>query len=140
MELGRAQIVRTVKRLAEAIGYLELGLSQRALDVLEGIEEPGPFTAVAEMLRGEAARLEDRLPEAVYSFEKAARMLAAPDNKSIWYALSQFVAGLKKAGGYMAVVSILLPELKGFQSQVEYVFLGGPMIISKRNPILLMSI
>jgi len=90
MELGRAQIVRTVKRLAEAIGYLELGMTQRALDVLEGIEEPGPFTAVAEMLRGEAARLEDRLPDAVYSFEKAARMLAAPDNKSIWYALSQF--------------------------------------------------
>ena len=90
MELGRIQVVRTIKRLSEAIGYLELGMTQQALVCLEGLDEPGPFTAIAEMLRGEAARREHRLDEAARLFEAAARMLPAPDNKSIWLALSAF--------------------------------------------------
>lgn len=90
MQLGKIEVVRTVKRLSEAIGYLELGMTQQALACLEGLDEPGPFTAVAEMLRGEAARRENRLDDAARSFEAAARMLPAPDNKSIWLALSNF--------------------------------------------------
>ena len=90
MELGKIQVVRTVKRLSEAIGYLELGMTQQALACLHGLDDPGPFTAIAEMLRGEAARREQRFDDAVRSFEAAARMLPAPDNKSIWLALSSF--------------------------------------------------
>ena len=90
MKLGGIQVVRTVKRLSEAIGYLELGMTPQALACLEGLDEPGPFTAIAEMLRGEAARREHRFDEAARSFEAAARMLPAPDNKSIWLALSTF--------------------------------------------------
>lgn len=90
MELGRMQVVRAVKRLSQAIGYLELGMTQQALACLEGIDDPGPFTAVAEMLRGEAARREDRLDDAARSFEAAARMMPGPDSKSIWLALSTF--------------------------------------------------
>lgn len=96
MELGRIGVVRTIKRLSEAIGYLELGMTQQALaclDVLaclDGLDGPGPFRAVAEMLRGEAARRENRVRDAARSFEAAAKMLPATDNKSIWLALSSF--------------------------------------------------
>jgi predicted Zn-dependent protease len=90
MELGRIHVVRTVKRLAEAIGYLELGMTQQALTCLDGLDEPGPFTAIIEMLRGEAARREQRFDDAARSFEAAARLLPAPDNRSLWLALSTF--------------------------------------------------
>lgn len=90
MEFGKIQVVRTVKRLSEAIGYLELGMTTQALACLEGLDEPGPLTAIAEMLRGEAARREERFDDAARCFEAAARMLPAPDNKSIWLALSSF--------------------------------------------------
>jgi len=90
MELGKMQVVRTVKRLSQAIGYLELGMSQQALELLRDFDQPGPFTAVAEMLRGEAARIENRTDDVADSLENAARMLSAPDSKSIWLALSEF--------------------------------------------------
>lgn len=90
MELGRIGVVRTIKRLSEAIGYLELGMTPQALACLNGLDDPGPFSAVAEMLRGEAARRQSRFQDAARSFEAAARMLPAPDNKSLWLALSSF--------------------------------------------------
>ncbi len=90
MELGTIQVVRMVKRLNEAIGYLELGMTQQALACLDGLDTPMPFTAIAEMLRGEAARREHRFDEAARCFEAAARMLPGPDSKSIWLALSRF--------------------------------------------------
>ena len=90
MELGRLNVVRAVKRLSEAIGYLELGMTQQARACLEHVGSPGPFTAIAELLRGEAARREDRLDDAARSFEAAARMMPGPDSKSIWLALSTF--------------------------------------------------
>ena len=90
MELGRMKVVRTVKRLSEAIGYLELGMTQQARACLERLDGPGPFTAIAELLRGEAARREDRFDDAARSFEAAARMMPGPDSKSIWLVLSTF--------------------------------------------------
>ena len=88
MKLGRIQVVRTIKRLSEAIGYLELGMTRQALDCLKGLDDSGPFAAVAEMLRGEAARREHRLDDAARSLEAAARMLPTADGKLIWLALS----------------------------------------------------
>jgi len=90
MELGRIQIVRTTKRLSEAIGYLELGMTRQALAALECVDEPGPFAPLVEMLRGEAARREDRLDDATRSFEAAARLLPEPGSRAIWLALSSF--------------------------------------------------
>jgi predicted Zn-dependent protease len=90
MEQGSIQIVRTLKRLSAAIGYLELGMTRQALAALEGLDAPGPFAPLAEMLRGEAARREDRLGDAARSFEAAARMLPKPGNRAIWLALSSF--------------------------------------------------
>ena len=56
MEFGNLPIVRIVKRLSEAVGYLELGMTQPAMASLDDLRELGPFAPVAEMLRAEAAR------------------------------------------------------------------------------------
>jgi tetratricopeptide (TPR) repeat protein len=90
MEPGTIQAVRTVKRLSEAIGYLELGMVEQALVCLQGLDEPGRFAGIAEMLRGEVARRQHRLDDAARSFEAAAKMLPAPDDKSVWLVLSDF--------------------------------------------------
>jgi predicted Zn-dependent protease len=90
MEPDNVQLVRTVKRLSEAIGYLELGMTRQALVSLEGVDQAEPFAVIAEMLRGEVARREHRFDDAVRSFEAAARMLPSPDDKSVWLLLSSF--------------------------------------------------
>jgi predicted Zn-dependent protease len=82
--------IRTIKRLSEAIGYLELGMAKQARACLDGLDAPGPLEAVVELLRGEVARLDHRFHDAAHSFESAARMLAPSHNKPIWLALSAF--------------------------------------------------
>jgi predicted Zn-dependent protease len=90
MELDGVQIIRTMKCLSQAIGYLELGMTRQAMAALQRVGEPGPFAALVEMLRGEVARREDRLDDAAHSFEAAAQMLPEPGNRAIWLALSGF--------------------------------------------------
>ncbi|MBN2474353.1 MAG: hypothetical protein JXB62_07080 [Pirellulales bacterium] len=90
MRFDRTQMVRTVRCLSEATGYLELGLTQQAIACLDRIGNPGHFSAMAEMLRAEALRREQRYEDAALCFENAARMLPAPANKPIWLALSAY--------------------------------------------------
>ena len=90
MDFNQVSVIRTVKRLSEASGYLQLGLTKRALACLEGLEAPGPLGAAVEVLRGEAARQERRFDDAATSFEAAARMLPTPSNKPLWLAVSNF--------------------------------------------------
>ena len=90
MKFGKLPIIRVVKRLSAAVGYLELGMTQQALACLDDLDDLGPFKAVAEMLRGEAARRERRFDDAARCFETAARMSPGPDSKAVWMVLSNF--------------------------------------------------
>ena len=83
-----AHLVRVAKRLTEASGYLELGLTARALDCLEGLEPHGPFEAGVALIRGEALRLEHRYADAAAALKVAAAKVPAPHDKSAWLALS----------------------------------------------------
>lgn len=82
------QMVRVAKRMKEATGYLELGLTQRALDCLQGLGALGPFAAEVELIRGRAMQSQHRYEEATRSFELAARIAPPPMDKSAWLALS----------------------------------------------------
>ncbi len=85
---------RVSKRLRAATGYLELGMTQHALDSLDGLAETGPFHAAAEFLRGEALRLQRRFDAAAVHFAAAARAFPEPHDRSAWLALSQCLRGV----------------------------------------------
>lgn len=86
----KKSIIRAMKCLSEASGYLELGMTKQALASLDRLDQPGPFQPAVEILRGEAARRERRFDDAADSFEAAARMLPAPNCKPLWLALSLY--------------------------------------------------
>ena len=88
MKFDYRQLVRVGKRLKEAQGYFELGLTQRTLDCLDGLGELGPFEAEVELLRGEALRREHRYDDAASALKTAAGKFPAPYDRSAWYALS----------------------------------------------------
>lgn len=88
MTIDSGQFVRITKRLRHATGYLELGMPQHAIDCLEGLGELGPLEAAAELLRGEALRIQHRFTDAAHSLETAARKFTAPHDRPAWLALS----------------------------------------------------
>ena len=88
MKFDFRQLVRVAKRLREAHGYFELGMTQHALDCLDGLGELGPFEAEVELLRGEALRKEHRFEDAELALRTAAKKFPAPYDRSAWYALS----------------------------------------------------
>ena len=88
MNFDYRQLVRVAKRLREAHGYFELGLTQRTLDCLDGLGELGPFEAEVELLRGEALRREHRYDDAASALKMAAKKFPSPYDRSAWYALS----------------------------------------------------
>jgi len=81
-------MIRIAKRLAAATGYLELGMTQHALDSLEGLGNLGPFEGPVELLRGESLRLQHRYDEAEKSLQIAAKKFPAPGDRTAWLALS----------------------------------------------------
>jgi len=86
---GQAQYVRVAKRLQEAAGYFELGMTQQTLDCLEGLGELGPFEAAVELLRGESLRLQHRYRDAATSLEVAAKSFPTPMDRRAWLVVSQ---------------------------------------------------
>lgn len=82
------QLVRISRRLREATGYLELGLPQRVLDCLNAFGPQDPFKAEVQLLRGEALRLLDRLPEAAEAFREAAWKFPSSEDRAAWLAMS----------------------------------------------------
>jgi len=82
------QMIRVAKRLRQATGYLELGMTQHALDSLEGLGDLGPFEGPADLLRGEALRIQCRFEDAAKSLRRAAKSFPAPHDKTAWLALS----------------------------------------------------
>ncbi len=88
MAIDARQLVRVAKRVKEATGYFELGMTQHTLDCLEGLGELGPFEAEVELLRGESLRMQQRYGEAASALKTAARKFPAPLDRSAWFALS----------------------------------------------------
>ncbi|MCR4413010.1 MAG: hypothetical protein NUV77_11375 [Thermoguttaceae bacterium] len=80
--------IRLAKRVSEAMGYLELGMTRQALDRLAALEPLGPFEAQVAFLRGEALRLEGQFGEAARAFKKAAKKLPTPLDRPVWFASS----------------------------------------------------
>lgn len=80
-----AKIIRTAKRLQEATGYLELGMTQHALDSLEGLEA-GPLEAEVTTLRHMAQRLQHGHHDTAVSLQETTEQ--EPTNKTEWLTLS----------------------------------------------------
>ena len=88
MSFDTIQMVRIAKRLVEATGYLELGMTQHTLDRLSDLGEVGPFEADVEMLRGEALRQQHRYADAAVALKGTAVKASSPHSKSAWLAVA----------------------------------------------------
>lgn len=80
---------KTIRQLAAAEGYLDLGMPQHALDELIGVEESGPLEAPVQLLRGEALKALEKYGEAIAPLQRAAQLIPAPHNKAAWMSLSE---------------------------------------------------
>ncbi len=92
---GKLRPVQIARRVVEASGYLELGLTARALEVLEPLPTDGPLAAPVLYLRGQAFRFEQRFDEAVAPLTAAAEQFPTPVDRHVWMVLShcQFKSG-----------------------------------------------
>ena len=88
MDARIAQMIRVSKRVTQAAGFLELNLSQKALDCLHNLGPLGPFEAEVELLRGEAFRRQRRFQDAAKSFSTAVRRFVSPQDQRTYLALS----------------------------------------------------
>ena len=79
---------KVVRRLAAAEGYLELGMSVRAIAMIESVKDAGPFEAIAELLRGEALQSQSRFDEAIPALNRAAELFPQPFNQRALLSLS----------------------------------------------------
>ncbi len=77
--------IRCVKLHQQAEGYLELGLPQKALDVLSRLEGPDAADPQTLYYQGEALRALERFTEAIVPLTKVAA--AEPENIHVWLAL-----------------------------------------------------
>ena len=86
MKPNADMIVRVLKRLKAAIGYHELGMTQHALRCLDSLTELGkigPFGLVAEVLRGEILKGQEKHLSAAKALEIVACMLPTPARHAI---------------------------------------------------------
>jgi tetratricopeptide (TPR) repeat protein len=97
------QFVRVAKRLSEATGYLELGMTQHAIDCLEHVGPLGPFEAEVALVRGEAFRVQHRYQDAAAALQTAATKYPNPQDQSAWMALS---ACYEQAGNHCKAVQM----------------------------------
>ncbi|MGD9648473.1 MAG: tetratricopeptide repeat protein [Pirellulales bacterium] len=77
--------LRLAQRLRAAEGYLELGMAEHALRVLDEIEEPNSSQGSVDYLRGEALRSLERYEDALVPLQRAVERL--PSKINIWIAL-----------------------------------------------------
>lgn len=80
--------VQIARRIVEASGYLELGMTAQALRVLEPLPIEGPLAAPVLYLRGQAFRFEQRFDEALAPLTAAAEQFPAPADRHVWMVLS----------------------------------------------------
>lgn len=91
MEYRDAQ--KVVRHLAAAEGFLELGLPRAALAEVDAVPQPGPFTAISDLLRGEALQAQDRFDEAIAPLQSAVAVFPAPFSQRALVALSRCYRG-----------------------------------------------
>lgn len=87
--MTNATAYRTVRQLAAAEGYLELGMPEHALGQLKAVGDAGPYEAIAELLRGEAFKAEARYEDAIQPLHRAAELFPVPYSNRAWLALSE---------------------------------------------------
>ncbi|MBN2022467.1 MAG: hypothetical protein JW809_06695 [Pirellulales bacterium] len=90
MMLDPTQFLRARRRLIQAEGYLELGMSQHTLDQLDGLDDFGPLEPLAQLLRGKALWAQRRYAAAADSLLLAAQRIDSPHNRPAWLALSLY--------------------------------------------------
>jgi tetratricopeptide (TPR) repeat protein len=90
MAHDRRQFVRVSKRLAEAEGYLELGMAQHALDRLDGLDDAGLLASAVDVVRGKAMWQQRRYDDAVESLRSAVARDHSPHHRQAWLALSVY--------------------------------------------------
>lgn len=96
---------RLARRLAEAEGYLELDLPEKAMAVLQGRSDWGTLQFEANLLTGEAYRVLGRYRDAIKPLEKAAALRPGDLNTAIalgWcykrtHCLAQAIDALERA-------------------------------------------
>jgi tetratricopeptide (TPR) repeat protein len=75
---------KVVRRLLAADGYLDLGLSARAVAELEQISEAGPLEGPRQLLLGIARKQSGDFPAAIRHLELAARKMPRPIRSFVW--------------------------------------------------------
>jgi tetratricopeptide (TPR) repeat protein len=100
----QARFARLARQLNEAAGFLELGLPEKTLAILEKLGDVGPFAPGAALLKAEALRLQERFAEAGACFELAARYIPPPFDRPAYMAAS---ACYREAGDIDRAVNLL---------------------------------
>ena len=91
MNIERSDFIRTVKRLTEASGYLDIEMPQQALETLRRITMPGPFSAQVAFLRGKALQQAKRFEDAAVCLAVAAKSVPPEYKKQAFAYLSECV-------------------------------------------------
>lgn len=81
--------VQVAKRLVEADGYLELGLSQHALERLSPLAGDGPFSTLTAYMRGRALHTEEPYQDAASALNLASRNLPEALSRQLFLELSE---------------------------------------------------
>lgn len=81
-------IIRTAKRLQEATGYLELGMTQHCLDCLDRVDNAGPLADEVTTLRDKAHQFQHGCTSTAVLLQDAPAQKTAPKSKETWLALS----------------------------------------------------
>ncbi|MCL2623729.1 MAG: hypothetical protein FWD31_08700 [Planctomycetaceae bacterium] len=91
MNFERSDMIRTVKRMTEASGYLDIEMPQQALEVLCRITQPGPFVAQVAFLCGKALQQVKRFEDAALCLAVAAKSIPPEYKKQAFEYLSECV-------------------------------------------------
>lgn len=75
---------KNLRRLIAAEGYLELELPQRAIRVLDEIENAGDLSPFVNYLRGQAYRSMEDFGPAIDCLQEAAGGIPAPFSRRVW--------------------------------------------------------
>jgi len=91
MNFKRSSYISVVKRMTEASGYLDLEMPQQAIETLRCIQEPGPFEAQVEFLRGKALQQARYFEDAAVCLAVAAKKVPGEFKKQAFAYLSECV-------------------------------------------------
>ena len=123
MKIDNTHLAFVTRRLREATGFMELDLPQYALDRLDGLGDPGPFTVQVELIRGEALRKQHRYCDAAVWLKRAAARIPAPYDKPAMLALS---ACYHQAGDHLEAINALAIARGAGPKPSSHLPRGGP--------------